>query len=72
MADAPRHRSPADAWRVPLEGHVRRYVDLWVRSLDDGQLRLAHEHIEEILEVCGLLLNPEPAAEQDQEQEKAS
>lgn len=68
MADIRRRRPPADAWRTPVEGHVRRCVDTWVATLTDEQLRVADASILEILDVCGLLLNGASAAEQDQEQ----
>jgi hypothetical protein len=73
MADTRRACPPADAWRVPLEGHVRLCVDFWVRALPDDQLRVAGANILEILDVASLLLNPEPAgAAAEGEQEKAS
>ena len=74
MTDIRRARPAADAWRIPLEGHIRRYADLWVRSLDDDQLRVAHDSIEDVLEVVRLLLNAPAStrAAQEQEQEKAS
>jgi hypothetical protein len=74
MADVRRARPAGDAWRVPLEGHVRRCVDFWVRALPDDQLRVAGANIEDILDVAALLLNgsPEPAADGEPEQEKAS
>jgi hypothetical protein len=68
VADTRCRRPAADAWRIPLEGHVRRYVDLWVRSLDDDQLRVAYDSIEDVMEVARLLLSDPARTRAAQEQ----